>query len=188
VQELSPEARKKLLEIARRSVEAAVKGELTPEIPPEAKEGELAEPRGCFVTLKTHGRLRGCLGHFEADMPVAERVRGMARASALEDPRFFSRRLKPEELGDLEIEISVLHPREEVEDPLSIELGRHGIQVTRGGRSGCYLPQVATELGWTKEEFLSSCCSQKAGLAPDAWKDPETQVFRFSAEVFGEKD
>ena len=142
----------------------------------------------CFVTLKTRGRLRGCLGHFEADAPARERVREMARASVLDDPRFGGDRIRPDELDRVEIEISVLHPREKVDDPLSIELGRDGISIRRGARTGCFLPQVATETGWTKEQFLSNCCSHKAGLDPDAWRDPETEVQRFRAEVFGDKD
>jgi AmmeMemoRadiSam system protein A len=188
--DLSADARKALLDVARGAVEAAARGEAAPEFPPRAVEGtigdELAEPRGCFVTLKTHGRLRGCLGHFEADAPARERVREMARASALDDPRFGGDRISPDELADLNIEISVLHPRETIDDPLSIELGRDGIQVRKGARAGCFLPQVATETGWTKEEFLSHCCSHKAGLAPDAWRDPDTEVQRFRAEVFGD--
>jgi len=187
---LSIEARRALLAVARSAVEAAVRGEPSPEFPREATEGtvgdELAEPRGAFVTLKTRGRLRGCLGHFEADAPARERVREMARASALDDPRFAGDRIRPDELGNVQIEISLLHPREKVDDPLSIELGRDGIQVRKGARTGCFLPQVATETGWTKEEFLSHCCSHKAGLAPDAWRDPATEVLRFRAEVFGD--
>lgn len=198
--ELSESAREALLRIARSAVEAAVRGQPAPALPPEAKEGEpgeelaeelakeLAQPRGCFVTLKTHGNLRGCLGHFEADMAVAERVREMARSSALDDPRFFHNRIAPEELEDVDIEISVLYPLEKIDDLLSIELGRDGIHIRRGGSSGCFLPQVATEMGWTKEEFLSNCCSHKARLAPDVWKDPATEVYRFRAEVFGEKE
>ena len=198
MQDLSPEARRALLAVARRAVEAAVRGEPEPDFPAEALEGtvgeELAQPRGCFVTLKTrgaggtHGRLRGCLGHFEADAPARERVREMARASALDDPRFAGDRIRPEELGDVDIEISILYPREKIDDPLSIELGRDGIYVRRGARAGCFLPQVATETGWTREQFLSNCCSHKAGLAPDAWREPETEVLRFKAEVFGEGD
>ncbi len=194
--ELSEEARKALLGIARSSVEAAARGEPLPALPPEAKEGELgeelakelAQPRGAFVTLKTHGRLRGCLGHFEADMPVGERVLEMARSSALDDSRFSHDRIGPDELDDLDIEISVLYPLEKIDDPLAIELGRDGIYVTRGASTGCFLPQVATEMGWSKEEFLSNCCSHKARLAPDAWRDPKTTVHRFRAEVFGDKD
>ena len=112
----------------------------------------------------------------------------MASASALDDPRFFGNRIRPEELDDVEIEISVLYPLEKLDDPLSIEIGCDGIQVRQGSRSGCFLPQVATETGWTKEEFLSNCCLHKAHLAADAWKQADTEVYRFRAEVFGGKD
>jgi AmmeMemoRadiSam system protein A len=182
--ELSGDARAKLLWIARAAVAAAIRGEPPPALGPETTAGALARPAGCFVTLKTRGDLRGCLGHFEADAPLAERVREMAAAAATEDPRFWTTRLRPEELEELEIEISVLSPLERVDDPLSIEMGRDGIYVRREGRSGCYLPQFATETGWSKEEFLSSCCAHKARLPADAWKDPATEVFRFRAEIF----
>ncbi len=181
--ELSPEDRKRLLRIAREAVAAAVKGEPPPAVPPETKEGALAEPKGAFVTLKTHGQLRGCLGHFEADMPLADCVADMARASALEDPRFTRSRIRPDELDKLELDISILSPRERIADPLDFRLGRDGVYVKKGLRSGTYLPQVATEFGWDKEQFLSSLCSHKAGLAADAWKDPETEVYRYAAEV-----
>jgi len=84
--------------------------------------------------------------------------------------------------------ISVLSPMQRTKDPLSLELGVHGILIQRGGRSGCFLPQVAPEQQWTKEQFLSYCCSHKAGLSPDAWNDPATEVYLFSAEVFGERE
>lgn len=183
--ELSDAARRTLIAIARDSVAAAVEGRKAPPLPAGAREGELTQPGGCFVTLKTHGELRGCLGHFEADAPIAERVNEMAAASATEDPRFLGNRLGVQDLPALEIEISVLSPREQVDDPLSIEVGRDGIYIRKGYRSGCYLPQVATELGWDKEQFLASCCSHKAGLSPDAWKDADTTVMTFTAQVFG---
>jgi uncharacterized protein len=79
----------------------------------------------------------------------------------------------------------VLSPLERTTDPLSLRLGVDGIYIRRGYAAGCFLPQVATETGWTTEEFLSQCCSHKAGLPPDAWKDPKTEVYLFTAEVFG---
>ncbi|MFW5915583.1 MAG: AMMECR1 domain-containing protein [Planctomycetota bacterium] len=82
--------------------------------------------------------------------------------------------------------MSVLSPLEKTGDPMELELGTHGIYVQKGRRTGCFLPQVATETGWSKEEFLQRCCSGKAGLSPDAWKDPDTDVYLFTAEVIGE--
>ena len=108
--------------------------------------------------------------------------------AATQDNRFLANPITPGELEKIDIEISVLSPLERTEDPLSLELGKHGIYIKCGWASGCFLPQVATETGWTKEEFLSQCCGGKAGLPSDAWKQPDTEVFLFTADVFGEKD
>ncbi|MHC4726316.1 MAG: AMMECR1 domain-containing protein, partial [Planctomycetota bacterium] len=89
------------------------------------------------------------------------------------------------ELDQLDVEISVLSPLQKTSEPLNLQLGIDGIYIKKGRAAGCFLPQVATETGWSKEEFLSYCCSHKAGLAPDAWKDPETEVYLFTADVFG---
>ena len=112
----------------------------------------------------------------------------MAVAAATEDPRFISAPITPEEVKDLNIEISVLSPLEKIENPLDIELGKHGIHIKKGYRSGCFLPQVATETGWSKEEFLSRCASMKAGLPDSAWKEPDTEVYVFTAEIVDEKE
>jgi len=109
----------------------------------------------------------------------------MAKASATGDPRFFANPITPGELKELDIEISVLSPLQRTDDPMSLRLGVDGIYIKRGRASGCFLPQVATETGWSKEEFLSYCCAHKAGLAADAWKEPGTQVYLFTADVFG---
>jgi AmmeMemoRadiSam system protein A len=147
----------------------------------------LKQPCGCFVTLHHHGDLRGCIGTFGARGPLWQTVREMALA-ALRDPRFVGRPVTAAEMPQIDIEISVLSPLEKVKDPLAdIELGRHGICIEGPWGSGCFLPQVATETGWSKEEFLSHCAAGKAGLPPDAWKWPDVTVFRFEAEVFGEK-
>jgi AmmeMemoRadiSam system protein A len=171
-----------LLRVARDTVKAVVCG--TSRAQASSDDPALNAPCGCFVTLKTHEHLRGCIGQFISDCPLIELVAEMAEASALRDPRFSGRRIKPPELDDLDIEISVLSPLRRTNDPLSLELGVHGIYIKRGFASGCFLPQVATETGWTREEFLSYCCFQKAGLPADAWKDPETEVYLFTAEVF----
>ena len=184
--ELSAQARRRLLEIARASVEAAVRGKPTP--PAHSDDPELQVQRGCFVTLTTHGRLRGCLGRFTASQPLWKTVAEMARASATEDMRFFGAQLTPANLPHLRIEISVLSPMTKIANPLDIELGVHGIYVVgkRGLGAGTYLPQVATEHHMGKEEFLSSCCAHKAGLRADAWRTGEADVFVYTAEVFGE--
>jgi AmmeMemoRadiSam system protein A len=174
--------RQTLLRIARETVRATVTG--TPPPAPRSDDPTLTACCGCFVTLKTRGRLRGCIGQFTSDRPLIELVVEMAEASASKDPRFFDHPLSARDLGNLEIEISVLSPLERTNDPLSLRLGIDGIYIRRGYAAGCFLPQVATETGWSKEEFLSFCCSHKAGLPADAWKDPKTEVYLFTAEVF----
>jgi len=177
-------ARKELLEIARAAVAAAVRGETPPDVKPVSPE--LRKPLGAFVTIKNHGRLRGCIGQFVATEPLFELVREMALAAATHDPRFTFDRITEGELSELHVEVSVLGPLEKIDDPLDFDLGVHGIYLKRGFSHGCFLPQVAAETGWSKEEFLSNCASGKAGLDPDAWKDPKTEVLRFSCEVVSE--
>ena len=172
-----------LLEVARDALTAAVTGAPLPQ--PQTEDPALNAPCGCFVTLKNGGRLRGCIGQFTSDEPLVRLVVEMAKASATSDPRFLADAITPGELNSLDIEISVLSPLERADDPLSLERGSQGIYIKKGCASGCFLPQVATETGWTKEEFLSYCCAHKAGLAADAWKDPETEVYLFTAEIFG---
>jgi len=172
-----------LLKVARNTVEAVIKGE--PSQKPQSDDPELNAPCGCFVTLKNHSRLRGCIGQFISESPLIELVAEMAKSSATGDPRFFADPISAGELDQLDVEISVLSPLQRTDEPLSLRLGVDGIYIKKGGVSGCFLPQVATETGWSKEEFLSYCCAHKAGLAADAWRDPETEVNLFTADVFG---
>jgi len=172
-----------LLKTARDTVEAVITGGPTPQ--PQSDDPELNAHCGCFVTLKNKGRLRGCIGQFTSEGPLIELVVEMAKASVTGDPRFFANPITPAELKELDIEISALSPLQRTDEPLSLRLGVDGIYIKKGRASGCFLPQVATETGWSKEEFLSCCCAHKAGLAADAWKDPETEVYLFTAEVFG---
>ena len=177
--------RKLLLRIARETIAAAVGGTPPPAVTVESEA--LKRASGAFVTIHNHGRLRGCIGTFEARTPLHETVQQMA-VQATRDPRFVYERLTVRELDSIDIEISVLSPLEKTRDPMAdVELGRHGICIEGPYGSGCFLPQVATETGWTKEEFFSHCAAGKGGMAPDAWKDPEVTVYRFEAEVFGEK-
>lgn len=172
-----------LLKIARDNVRAAVTGQAAAK--PQSQDEQLTAHCGCFVTLKNADRLRGCLGQFTSQSPLIELIAQMAKASATSDSRFFSDPVTTEELDKLHIEISVLSPLKRTNKPLELRLGTDGIYIKQGCTSGCFLPQVATETGWTKEEFLSSCCSHKAGLAPDAWKDAQTEVYLFTADIFG---
>ena len=172
-----------LLAVARETVEAVITSGPIPK--PKSDDPKLNAHCGCFVTLKNKGRLRGCIGQFTSESPLIELVGQMAKASATGDPRFFANPITPGELKELDIEISVLSPLQQTDDPLSLRLGVDGIYIKKGRSSGCFLPQVATETGWSKEEFLSYCCAHKAGLAADAWKDPGTEVYFFTADVFG---
>ncbi len=178
------DAQKKiLLKIARDTVEAVITGK--PVAQPKSDDAELNAHCGCFVTLKNQGQLRGCIGRFTSDEPLVELVVEMAKASATGDSRFFANPLREDELEQLDIEISVLSPLQRTNEPLSLRLGTDGIYIKQGCVSGCFLPQVATETGWSKEEFLSYCCAHKAGLSADAWKDPQTEVYLFTADVLG---
>lgn len=180
---MNDEQKQTLLKVAKDTVEAVINGKAAPS--PGSDDPELNAKCGCFVTLKNGERLRGCIGNFVSDGPLIELVAEMAKASSTSDPRFFGDRIRPRELEQLDIEISVLSALEKTDDPLSLRLGVDGIYIKSGYASGCFLPQVATETGWNKEEFLGYCCSHKAGLPENAWKDPETDVYLFTAEVFG---
>lgn len=185
---MNDKEKKTLLQIARKSIESAIKNVSPGDIRSLIDSPELEKKRGAFVTIKKHGKLRGCIGRFESDTPLYKIVSNMAVSAATEDSRFLSNPIKPSELEELEIDISVLSPLEKIDDPLDIELGKHGIYIKKGGKTGCFLPQVATETGWSKEEFLSQCCSSKAGLSPNAWKQRGTEVYIFTAEIISEKD
>jgi len=179
---ISNEDRSKLAGLARSAVAAQVTGQNRPEAP--AAEGILGEQRGCFVTLTNAGRLRGCIGTFQPDRPLGEMIIEMGMAAAGHDSRFFANPITPEELDQLHIEVSVLSPLERTDDPLSLEIGTHGIYVVRGGRSGCFLPEVATDQGWDAGEFLDHCCAGKAGLEVGAWRAGDATVYLFTSEKF----
>ena len=142
-------------------------------------------PRGAFVTLRHGPELRGCIGHIMADRPLAEVVARMAVSAALDDPRFPP--LEPDDVAAVRIEISVLsEPRPFPErDPARVRLGEDGVLIRRGWRQGLLLPQVAREQGWSAAELLAGVC-RKAGLDADAWREPETELYLFQVEAFGE--
>ena len=172
-----------LLAIARHTVEHYIRTRSVPEVDPATLTDTLKTPCGAFVTLNKHGRLRGCIGRFEASVPLYKIVQEMAVASATQDYRF--RPVEEGELKDLEIEISVLTPMRKIGSINEFQLGKHGIYIRKGFRSGTFLPQVAQETGWTKEEFLGHCAQDKAGIGWEGWKDAELYVYE--AFVFGEK-
>ena len=176
-------ARRALLAQARRAIAARVNG-----APPPALDDPDLPPidGGAFVTIEKGGELRGCIGSLETDRPVGEVVTRVAAAAATEDPRFPP--VRPSELGLIDLEISLLGPLEPVEPPDAsrVVVGRHGLVVERGLRRGLLLPQVAVEWEWDADTFLQQTCV-KAGLPRDAWRTG-ARVFRFVAEVFGERD
>jgi AmmeMemoRadiSam system protein A len=180
---LSTEEKSWLLKLARDTIgERLGKSPVKSDMP----AGEvLTQPCGAFVTLHKHGALRGCIGLVEALRPLHRSVQEMAAAAAFEDPRFPS--LGRDELDEIDIEISVMSPLKPIKDVGEIEVGKHGILMKRGRHQGLLLPQVATEQGWDRNTFLEHTC-YKSGMMGDCWKQPDTEIYIFSAEVFGEKN
>ncbi|MBT3181090.1 MAG: AmmeMemoRadiSam system protein A [Deltaproteobacteria bacterium] len=172
-----------LLKLARDTIGKYLADNTRVGLPPS--EGILGEECGAFVTLHKRGRLRGCIGNMIGSGPLVETIREMAIAAAVQDSRFNG--VTSEELKDVDIEISVLSPMQRIKDISEIEVGKHGILMRRGMYQGVLLPQVATEYGWDRDAFLENTC-HKAGLPADAWKDPDTIIEIFSADVFGEKE
>jgi len=181
---LSNEQRKRLLQIARESISSYVKDGRRKEF--SETDPVLKEEFGAFVTLHERGELRGCIGNMIGEGPLYRTVADMAIEAAVGDPRF--EKLSAGEVDNIDIEISVLSPLKRVKGAEDIKIPGDGVLVRKGYSSGVYLPQVADETGWSKEEFLTSLCAHKAGLQPDAWKDPATEMYKFTAEVFGEKE
>jgi len=184
MERLTLEEKKELLNVARKTLEEYLETKRVPNF--NINNIRLKELKlGCFVTLKKDGELRGCIGNFGSRDALYKNVQSMAIASATEDPRF--NRVSKKELQSIDIEISVLYPLIKVNDISEIVVGRDGLYIVYGYTSGVLLPQVATEYNWTKEEFLSHTCI-KAGLAPDSWKKLPLEIYRFEADVFGEKE
>lgn len=177
---LSEADRQTLLRIARGSIESAF--DPSKKLDMTALSPVLKTPCGAFVTLHRNGRLRGCIGTFGEDTPLYRLVERMARAAAFDDPRFPS--LQASELPEVQLEISVLTPLRRIHSIDEFRYGRDGIYIVKGGRSGTFLPQVAQEVDWTKEEFLGHCARDKAGICWDGWKDAE--LYTYEAIVFGE--
>jgi AmmeMemoRadiSam system protein A len=181
--ELTLEHKKTLIKIARESIASAVNGNMAPEY--KIDDTILNTMCGAFVTLHTDGNLRGCIGNITAETPLWETIRNMAIESALRDPRFPS--ISPYELESVDIEISVLSPLKEIKNLEEIKVGKHGLFIKEGFYQGLLLPQVATDYGWNRIQFLEQTC-YKAGLSKNCYKQETTEIFIFSAIVFGEKD
>lgn len=178
---LTAQEREVLKDIARKAIEARLHGTDPPRIDGDRLTEGLGRKRGAFVTLKIQGRLRGCIGQIVGRHSLAETVARMAEAAAFQDPRFPP--LRAEEWPRVRLEISALTPLRRIGNPGEIQVGVHGLYIRKGWRSGLLLPQVAVEYGWDRQAFLEHTC-QKAGLPPDAWKDSDTEIYVFSAEVF----
>lgn len=180
--DLNEHEKKLLLGIARSSIEAAARRE---QWKPQDVPGSLKVPRGAFVTIRQAGELRGCIGFIEARLPLHRSIAEVAGKAATEDPRFPP--VSRDEVGSLEIEISVLSDLTPVRDIQEIEVGRHGLVLEAGWVRGLLLPQVAVEYGWNREEFLNHT-AQKAGLSPDAWKSGRLRISTFTTETFSESE
>ena len=179
---LGNDEKRSLLQIARRAIESALTHGAALEIP--VPTGNLAASQGVFVTLHRRGRLRGCIGRVASVEPLAVVVADCAVAAATGDPRFSP--LEIAELREVHIELSVLSFPQRAA-PEQLQPGIHGVIVSQQNRRGVLLPQVAAEHRWSRERFLGETC-QKAGLAPDAWQNPDTCIEIFTAEVFSESD
>ena len=173
----------RLLEIARKTIQEYVTSGKKLDFSED--DPQLKTISGAFVTIHKQGELKGCIGNIIGQKPLFETIRDMAIESATGDPRFEP--VTKDELKDIEIEISVLSPLKKIEDTFEFQLGVHGVLVRKGWNQGVFLPQVAQETGWSKEEFLSNLCAHKAGLPADAWKDAKTEKYIFNALVFSEK-
>lgn len=173
-----------LLRIARETIDQYIRNRKKPVIDTSGFSDHLKMHAGAFVTLKTDHRLRGCIGRFTSDIPLYQVIQEMAIASSTQDHRFAP--VESEEIAGIDIEISVLSPMKKISDIDEITMGKHGIYIRKGGSSGTFLPQVATETGWSKEDYLGHCSRDKAGIGWDGWKMAE--LFTYEAFVFSESE
>jgi hypothetical protein len=176
---LTEEEKRTLHQIAKTVIENKARGKAVPDFKIESTT--LKENRGAFVTIQKRGQLRGCIGYIEGHGPLYKTIEEMAEAAAFRDPRFSP--VKEKELPELDLEISVLTPLRKITNVNEIEVGKHGIYIKKGWFSGLLLPQVATEYGWDRQTFLEHTC-QKAGLPSNAWKEKDTEIYIFSADIF----
>jgi len=178
---LSESERQALLDLARQSVtEAVSRGRILTDIP---TDGIFLQRHAVFVTLHIGKRLRGCIGVVEPEEPLGDSVVRCAASAALQDPRFPA--VRPDELSDLLIEISLLSPPLPIR-PEEIEIGRHGLLISRGRQRGLLLPQVAVEHHLSAEQFLAETC-RKAQLPPDSWRDTDASICGFTCEIFSDE-
>lgn len=179
--QLSESGKEEALSLARWCLKKVIRGRNKPK--PHLGDSLFTEKRGVFITLKSGGNLRGCIGTVEPVFTIEKGICEMAEGAATRDPRFPP--ITAEELDKISIEISILTPLEEISGPSEIEVGTHGLIVEFGQFKGLLLPQVAVEEKWDENQFLNYTC-QKAGLPKDTWKAGNCKIFRFTATVFGE--
>jgi len=172
---LSDEEKKALKEIAKTALYEAVVHNQKVSFDESEVPQKFKLHLGAFVTLKEHGMLRGCIGRFEPDEPLYKVIIDMAISASRYDTRFNP--VNEEELSNIEIEISVLTPRKKVNSIDDVVVGKHGIYLQYGAKNGTYLPQVATDMGWDKNQFVRSCCEEKAQIVPQHCKDAELFVY-----------
>lgn len=178
-------SRRALLSLARHAIASGVGERAGAQPSLDETLPILAERRGAFVTITMSTRLRGCIGRVEPTVPLRALIPEIAHAAAFSDPRFPA--VRRHDVPSLTIEISLLSTPVTIDDPDLVEVGRHGLVVAAGARRGLLLPQVATQYGWSREEFLAETCL-KAGLGADAWRAGEVSIQTFTAEVFSEAE
>jgi hypothetical protein len=181
--QLNDDEKRALLTLARQTIEMYVDKRSIPPVSPTLLSASLNRNCGAFVTLHKNDELRGCIGRFDAGEPLYKIVQHMAIAAATQDYRFAP--VRKQELKSLTIEISVLTPLRSITSLDEIKLGRHGIYIKKRQNVGTFLPQVATETGWTTEEFVGHCAADKMGIGWNGWKDAE--LFTYEALVFSEQ-
>ncbi len=181
---LSNGSKKKLLEIARKTLESYIVSGKIPHVNENELPVETKVRCGAFVSLHVKDNLRGCIGSFGEDMPLYKVVQEMTVSSSTHDYRFSP--VTENELGTIDIEISVLTPMKKIASVNEIQLGKHGIYIKKDNHTGTFLPQVAEKTGWNLEEFLGHCSRDKAGLGWDGWKDAE--IYTYEAIVFSEHE
>ncbi len=182
---LTPAQKASLLQTAQQALAELFAAAPLPASTETAHFDVAADYCGVFVSLYVKGKLRGCIGNLNANAPLPELIAEMAQAAARHDPRFAP--LQAEELGNVAIEISLLHSMQALHAPNEIEIGRDGLFVRHGKKHGLLLPQVAAKRNWEAQHFLEQTC-RKADLPLFAWQEPTTEVFRFAAEVFSDRD
>lgn len=180
---LTPSDSIALLEIARAAIEHQINSETYSPAPREEKK--LNDRAGCFVTIKQHEQLRGCIGNFQSQQPLYREVAEMAAASATKDPRFPP--MQKKDLNHFSLEITVLSPLQKIDNREQIIVGEHGIYIEKGLNRGVLLPQVATDYDWDNNVFLQQTCI-KAGLDADAWQSTDADIYIFSGQIIKDKN